>query len=106
MKKSLWSLIKEKLEETKAKDVVVLDVRKISSVTDYVIIATASSDRQARAIADYLREQAGKPFSMEGEDEGRWILLDYIDAVVHIFQDDLRKYYDLEGMWLSAKRLE
>jgi len=103
--KSLWLLIKEKLQETKAKDIVVLDVKKHSSVTDYIIVATASSDRQARAIADYLRENAEKPFSMEGTEDGRWILLDYIDAVVHIFQEDLRKYYDIEGMWLNANRL-
>ncbi len=105
MKKALWSQIKEKLEETKAKDIVVLDVKKYSSVTDYIIIASGSSDRQVRAIGEYLRENAGRPFSTEGAEEGRWVLLDYFDVVVHIFQDDLRKYYDIEGMWLNAQRL-
>lgn len=105
MKNVLWSQIKEKLEETKARDIVVLDVRKLSSVTDFMIIATGTSDRQVRAIAEHLMENAGKPFSAEGVEDGRWALLDYIDAVVHIFQDDLRRYYDIEGMWLNAKRL-
>ena len=104
MKKALWSQIKEKLEETKAKDIVVLDVSKLSSVTDFIIIATGASDRQVKAIGEHLREHVGKPYSTEGAQEGRWVLLDYIDAVVHIFQDDLRKYYDIEGMWLSADR--
>jgi len=102
--KALWSQIKEKLEETKARDIVVLDVRKLSSMTDFIIIATGSSDRQVRAIGEYLRENVGKPFSTEGAEEGRWVLLDYFDVVVHIFQDDLRRYYDIEGMWLNAKR--
>jgi ribosome-associated protein len=102
--KALWSQIKEKLEETKARDIVVLDVRKLSSMTDFIIIATGSSDRQVRAIGEYLRENVGKPFSTEGAEEGRWVLLDYFDVVVHIFQDELRRYYDIEGMWLNAKR--
>jgi ribosome silencing factor RsfS/YbeB/iojap len=105
VKKALWSQIKEKLEDTKAREIVVLDVRNLSPVTDFIIIATGNSDRQVKAIGEYLRENVGRPFSMEGAQEGRWVLLDYIDAVVHIFQDDLRKYYDIEGMWLSAKRL-
>jgi ribosome silencing factor RsfS/YbeB/iojap len=102
--KALWSQIKEKLEETKARDIVVLDVRKLSSMTDFIIIATGSSDRQVRAIGEYLRENVGKPFSTEGAEEGRWVLMDYFDVVVHIFQDELRRYYDIEGMWLNAKR--
>jgi ribosome silencing factor RsfS/YbeB/iojap len=105
VKKALWAQIKEKLEETKARDIVVLDVRNLTSVTDFIIIATGNSDRQIKAIGEYMRENVGRPFSTEGEQEGRWVLLDYIDVVVHIFQDDLRKYYDIEGMWLSAKRL-
>ena len=104
MNKALWSQIKEKLEETKARDIVVLDVRKLSSMTDFIIIATGSSDRQVRAIGEYLRENVGKPFSTEGAEEGHWVLMDYFDVVVHIFQDDLRRYYDIEGMWLNAKR--
>jgi len=103
--RALWSQIKEKLEETKARDIVVLDVSKLSSMTDFIIIATGSSDRQVRAICEYLRENAGRPFSTEGADEGRWILMDYFDVIVHIFQDDMRRYYDIEGMWLNAKRL-
>jgi ribosome-associated protein len=103
--KALWTRIREKLEETKARDIVVLDVRKLSSMTDFIIIATGSSDRQVRAIGEYLRENVGRPFSTEGADEGRWVLMDYFDVIVHIFQDDMRRYYDIEGMWLNAKRL-
>ncbi|HDM33038.1 MAG TPA: ribosome silencing factor [Deltaproteobacteria bacterium] len=93
------------LEEKKARDIVILDVRGMCSFADYVIICTGMSDRQIKALAENVIMKAGKPFGTEGIELGRWVLLDYMDVVVHIFQEDLRRYYDLEGMWLEAKRV-
>ena len=105
MKKVLWTQVADVLEEKKAKDIAVFDIRKKSSFSDYIIICTGMSDRQVKALAEQVIEAVGKPFGREGVDEGRWVLLDYLDVIVHIMQDDVRKYYDLDGMWLGAKRL-
>ncbi|MGC9324604.1 MAG: ribosome silencing factor [Desulfomonilia bacterium] len=94
------------LEDKKATDVVVLDVQEICSFAEYIIICTGMSDRQIRAMAQHVISEFGKPFGSEGVEQGRWVLLDYVSTVIHIFQDDLRKYYDLEGMWFEAKRLQ
>ncbi len=104
--KPLWSMAAEALEEKKATDVVVLDVRKSCSFTDYIIVSTGMSDRQIRAMAEHVMETVGKPFGVEGLDTGRWVLLDYVDVVIHILQDELRKYYDIEGMWYDAERVK
>jgi len=101
----LWSRIVTALGDKKARDILALDVRGHSPITDCIIICTGTSDRQIRAMAEHVIEVIGHPLGKEGLEEGRWVLLDYVDAVVHIFQDDLRRYYDLEGMWLTAKRL-
>lgn len=101
----LWKTIVTTLEDKKGRDIVALDVQGLTSITDVVVICTGTSDRQIRAMAEQLMETAGKPFGKEGVDEGRWVLLDYSDVIVHIFQDDLRNYYDIEGMWIKAKRL-
>jgi len=101
----LWSRIVTALGEKKGRDILALDVRGHSPITAYIIICTGTSDRQIRAMAEHVVEVIGHPLGKEGLAEGRWVLLDYVDAVVHIFQDDLRRYYDLEGMWLTAKRL-
>ncbi|MEA3221747.1 MAG: ribosome silencing factor [Thermodesulfobacteriota bacterium] len=93
------------LEEKKARDIVVLDVKEMCSFTDYLIICTGTSDRQIKAVAENVIEKVGKPFGVEGIELGRWVLLDCVDVVVHIFQEDLRDYYDIEGMWMDAKRL-
>jgi ribosome-associated protein len=103
--KELWERAKEALEERKATDLVVLDVRKICSFTDYIIVCTGMSDRQVRAMAEHVAESLGKPFGIEGMDSGRWVLLDYVDVIIHIQQQELRQYYDIEGMWFDAKRL-
>lgn len=102
---ALWSQIVQALADKKGRDILALDVKGVSSITDYVIICTGTSDRQIRAMAEHVIEVVGRPLGREGVEEGRWVLLDYVDAIVHIFQDDLRRYYDLEGMWLEAKRL-
>ena len=95
----------------KANHVVILDVSKLLVITDHFLICSGNSDRQVRTIADeverHLREtHSMKPYRREGEREARWILLDYVDFVVHVFQKADREYYDLERLWADAPRLE
>ena len=97
--------------DRKAKDVVALDLRGISSATDWFVIATGSSDIQVKAIADRisegLREEIGeKPAHVEGLATARWVLLDYIDLVVHVFHPQAREFYQIETLWGDAPRLE
>ena len=90
-------------------DIVVLDLRGKSPATDYFVIVTGTSDRQMRTVADEIsqaaREQGLHRFGRAGYEQGRWILLDYIDVVIHIFDAEYRDYYDLELLWGDAKRL-
>lgn len=87
-------------------DVKILKLKSLSSVCDYFVIASGEADVQvkaiARAIDDGLREVGYKPYHREGEKEGRWILLDYIDVVVHVFYEPTRKFYALEKLWGDA----
>ena len=103
--KLVWSRMVSVLKEKKATDIVVLDVRGICTFSDYIIICTGMSDRQIMAMAEHVIENFGKPFGIEGIEQGRWVLLDYIDVVIHIFQDEVRRYYDMESMWFEAKRI-
>jgi len=97
--------------ERKAGEVVALDLRGISSATDFFVIATGSSDIQVKAIADRvtegLREDlAEKPEHVEGLQTARWVLLDYIDFVVHVFHPQARDFYQIETLWGDAPRIE
>lgn len=96
--------------EKKATDIVALYVAETLVVTDYFIIATGANDRQVHAIADNiedaLREAGAKPIGREGERELKWVLLDYGDFVVHVFQPDERGFYRLEKLWSDAPALE
>jgi ribosome-associated protein len=87
-------------------DVKILKLKSLSSVCDYFVIASGEADVQVRAIAravdDGLREIGFKPYHREGENEGRWILLDYIDVVVHVFYEPTRQFYALEKLWGDA----
>jgi len=93
----------------KAADITVLDLRGLSSVADIFIICSALSNRQTAAISDfierYLKNYGIKPLSIEGRNEGLWVLLDYGEVVIHIFCETVRKFYDLEGLWSDAKRI-
>lgn len=97
------------LLEKKAKDIVVLSVREISTFTDYFIICSGTSDRQVRAISSHIQESLKKagliPLGVEGEKEGKWILLDYDDVIVHVFLEAIRTFYDLERLWSEAPRI-
>ena len=93
----------------KATDIVVLDVRGLTSIADFFIICSGSSNRQVMAIAEfiqiYLKKHGIKPLSVEGIKEGHWILLDYGHVIIHVFYEPLRNFYDLEGLWTDAKRI-
>ena len=90
-------------------DIVVLDLRDISPATDYFVIATGTSNRQMRTVADEVsaaaREQGMQRFGRAGYEQARWILLDYVDVVIHVFDAEYREYYDLELLWGDAERL-
>ncbi len=95
--------------DKKAEAVTVLDVRGLSSYADYLVVATADSDRQASAIADHLDETMKKQgfakVGAEGYETGHWILVDYGDVVAHVMSAETRQVYDLEGLWADAPRL-
>lgn len=95
------------LEDVKATDISVLDVSKMTSLTSYMIIASGSSNRQTRALADNvvkkLKEQGVEPLGIEGESEGEWVLVDFGDIVVHIMLPATRDYYNLEQLWGAAE---
>ena len=96
--------------ERHCSDIVVLDLRDISPATDYFVIATGTSGRQMRTVSDEIceaaRKQGQQRFGRAGYEQARWILLDFIDVVIHIFDNEYRNYYDLELLWGDAKRLE
>ncbi len=91
------------LEDMKAEDIRVIDVREITDFTDYMIIASGTSDRHVAAmanrVADELRSKKQRPIGVEGQEHGEWVLLDFGDAVVHVMRPETRKFYDLEGLW-------
>jgi ribosome-associated protein len=93
----------------KAADISVLDLRGLSSVADIFIICSAFSSRQSSAISDYieryLKNHGIKPLSVEGKNEGLWVLLDYGEIVIHVFHEPVRKFYNLESLWSDAKRI-
>ena len=98
-------------QDKKADDLAVLELGKHSGAfTDYFVICSGSNPRQIQAIADAVGERLGKlgllALHVEGYQQGEWVLLDYVDLVVHIFSEKARKFYDLERLWRSAKRLE
>lgn len=96
--------------EKKAIEPVVLDLRDIASFTDYFLIVSGQNERQVQAIADEIYEQLKKSGSaaarVEGYKTAEWILLDYGDFVVHVFEQKARKFYDLERLWRESKRIE
>ena len=99
---TLDKIIKLALDK-KAQELIVLDVRKQTTITDYFIICSGNSDPQMKAISDNIRKWTSKkPHHMEGYENKNWILLDYFEIIVHIFKKDDRQYYNLEGLWSDA----
>jgi len=99
----------EIIQERKAVDPVLMEVGRLTSFTDYFLVASGASSRQVQAISQHmarrLREEGFKPFGVEGEQEGHWVLMDYGDVVIHIFYQPVREFYDLEGLWTEAPRV-
>ncbi len=99
----------KKAAERHCKDIAVLDLSGKSPVTNYFVIATGTSPRQGRTVADEICTHAKKAdfarFGQAGYEQGRWILLDFVEVVIHIFDDEYREYYDLEILWGDAERV-
>ncbi|MEO8650131.1 MAG: ribosome silencing factor [Acidobacteriota bacterium] len=97
--------------DKKAVNMVALDLRDIASFTEFFVIASGTNQRQVQAIADEIREQLKKQLNskavrVEGYSSGEWVLLDFGDFIVHIFDKDAREFYDLERLWRDARRVE
>jgi ribosome-associated protein len=97
------------IEEVKGNDIDILDLREIdTAVCDYFIICNGSSNTQVNAIVNSIqkivsKELKDKPWHVEGTDNGEWVLMDYVNIVVHVFQKQIREYYNIEGLWGDAK---
>jgi len=97
-------------EEAKGHNIAVLDVSEVFNLSDYFVIVSGRSDRQVQGICNRitfnLAKHDIKPLAVEGFDDGHWILIDCGEILVHIFYEPLREHYDIEGLWLRARRLE
>jgi ribosome-associated protein len=95
--------------EKKGEDLVLLDLRELDAVSDYFLLVTALSETQVRAIAEHLREklaaEGSRAWHVEGMEHRRWVLLDFVDVVVHVFHPETRQYYLLERLWGDAARV-
>lgn len=95
--------------DKKGYDLKVLDITAISTIADFLVIISGQSDKQNQAICDHIRRELkkfGKVQEIEGETEGKWIVMDYVDVLVHIFHEEQRKRYDLDGLWEKAEQIE
>ena len=109
--KKLAQLCRDYADNRKAENIVVLDVRDLSSVTDYFVIASGTSEPHLRAIVeeitDQLREKHDlRPLRKDGSTQGAWVVLDFFDVIVHVMRADVRERYDLEGLWGDAARVK
>jgi len=99
--------IVDTIAENKGEDVLLLDISELSILTDYFVIATTTSERQAQAILDEIKKRAKKglrqiPRTVDGDTASQWVVLDYGGVVVHLLTPEMRAYYDLEGLWHDA----
>jgi ribosome-associated protein len=106
----LARLIVDFVADKKGENIVLMDLREVSLIADYFVIASATNERQLNAINDHIRDELKKrqqryPLRVEGRGEHGWILMDYGDVVVHLFSPEVRSYYDLEGLWRDANVL-
>jgi ribosome-associated protein len=95
-------------EEKKANDVLMLELKGLTDIADYFVLANGTSERHVKTISEHIetsmKNDGIKPYSVEGYNDGRWIIIDYRDVIVHIFLEPLRELYDLESLWIEAKR--
>ena len=108
---ALARIIAEVADSKMAEDIAVLDVRELVGYTDFLVICTARNERQARAVYEEVHQRLKQshgvlPATVEGESEARWVLLDYLDCILHVFVPELRDRYRLEVLWGEAPRLE
>jgi ribosome-associated protein len=106
----LGRIIVDLIADKKGENIVLMDLRDISVITDFFIIASAGSERQLNAISEHIRDEVKQkyqvyPLRVEGRGDSGWILMDYGDVVVHLFAPELRDYYDLESLWADANVL-
>lgn len=98
------------MEDDRCEDIVVLDLRGLSPICDFFVIGTGTSDRQMRSTADHVsqlgKSQDDPPYGVGGMEEGNWIIVDFVDVVVHFFDDERRRFYDLESLWGDGARVE
>ncbi len=99
----------EAVSGRKAESIIALDVRKLTSYTDAFIICSGRSNRQVSAIAEHIKLELKKknirPLNIDGMKEGKWVLLDYSDIIIHVFYEETRSFYDLEGLWADARKI-
>jgi ribosome-associated protein len=108
--KQLALLCRELADNKKAENIVILEVRELSSVTDYFVICTGTSEPHLRAIVDEIteklrQEHAVRPRAMDGTLQTAWVVLDFFDVIVHVMRAEIRDHYDLEGLWGDAPRV-
>ena len=98
------------IKERKALQPVLFDLGGLTAITDYFLVTSGNSSRQVQAISRHLarrmREEGFRAQGIEGEQEGHWVLMDYGDVVIHIFYEPVREFYDLEGLWVEAPRID
>src|ERR1051325_9448792 len=109
--KKLATLCRELADNRKAENIVILDVRDLSSVTDYFVVASGTSEPHLRAIVDEITTKLRddhdlRPTRVDGSVQGAWVVLDFFDVIVHIMRADVRERYDLEGLWGDAPLLK
>src|SRR5215510_656190 len=109
--RKLALLCRELADNKKAEDIVILDVRELSSVTDYFVIASGTSEPHLRAIVDEIRDKLRddyhlRPRAVDGTLQAAWIVLDFFDVIVHVMRSDVRERYDLETLWGDAPRVK
>jgi ribosome-associated protein len=109
--KKLAMLCRELADQKKAEDIVILDVHEISSITDYFVIASGTSEPHLRAISDELNEKLReehdlRPRALDGTLHTGWLVLDFFDVIVHLMRTDVRAHYNLEGLWGDAPKLK
>lgn len=95
-------------EEKKAKDILMLELKGLTDITDFFLLVNGTSERHVKTISEHIETSMKGdgilPYSVEGYNEGRWVIIDYLDMIVHIFIEPLRDLYDLESLWIEAKR--